>query len=362
MRRRYLWLAVLLAVLVVSAAGYVLAGSHLYAQYQTSLASYTSSCDTLISWNPPQRLYTGLYVNQPSLAVVRYRSEMRQTLRISLSIPQFTQDQSIQVTAVRSFQQYTFKPPVLDVAALDALVAPGQRVAQLHLRVMSLSKVLCDTNVPITLVSRQVMKWYSSGTDDNFAYLAGWVTPDATVISALRSRAVTRLASPSGASAYPATTSLHGYIGGATPDDVRGQINVLFDTLQFDYHVRYASDAIPFTRDATQRIQLPADVLSQSAPTAMCLETSAILASAIENLGMHPYIIIVPGHAFIGVALGPTASAPIDYWETSLAGGYTGNQANITGENEFKSYQQSGKILRVIDIQYERDHDIEPIE
>jgi hypothetical protein len=31
-------------------------------------------------------------------------------------------------------------------------------------------------------------------------------------------------------------------------------------------------------------------------------------ASALENLGMKPIIVIVPGHAFVGVRLGPNSS------------------------------------------------------
>lgn len=361
MHRRYLLLAIALVVLIVSATTYILTGSHLYAQYQTKLASYTSSCDALISWNPPQRLYTGLYVNAPDLVVVHYRSQTRQTLRITVSIPQFTDEQLVQVTATESFQEYAFKPPVLGAAALDALVASGQRDAQVHLKVQSLTSVLCDTSVPIILMSRQWMRWADPLSGDNSSYLAGWVTPNATVISDLVGRAAALLeASPA---SYPDTSAMHGYDSGrARADDVRGQVDALFDTLQRDYHVRYANDNVPYNHDTVQRIQLPSDVLSQSAPTAMCVETTAILASAIERLGMRPYIIIVPGHAFIGVALGASPSAPIDFWETSDLDGATGSQANTHGQNEYRDFQAHQQILRVVDIQYERAQGIAPIE
>ncbi|HEY1389400.1 MAG TPA: hypothetical protein VGF38_12725 [Ktedonobacterales bacterium] len=356
MHRRYFWLAVALAVLIVSATGYILAGNYLYAQYQTSLSSYTASCGALISWNPPTRLYTGLYVNAPSLVTIRYRSQTRQTLHISLSIPQFTKEDSADVTATSSFQQRAFKPQVLGSAALDALVGPGHSVAQLHLQVRSLNKVLCDTSASITLFSRQIMHWSDASGEDNSAYLAGWVTPNAPVIKDLVGRAAKRLdASPA---SYPATKAMHGYDAGrATPDDVRGQVDALLDTLQFDYGLHYGSDNIPFTPDATQLIQLPADILTQKAPIGMCVETTAILASAVERLGMFPYIIIVPGHAFLGVALDANSSA-IDYWETSDLNGQTGSQANVDGQSEFRGSQNP----RVIDIQYERQHGILPIE
>jgi hypothetical protein len=358
MQRRYLWLIVTLALIFVGATGYVAAGGYLYAQYQTSRASFTSSCGSLISWNPPSKLYTGLYVNAPDLVMLNYRSPMRQTLRISVSIPQYTDEHPVQVTATQTFQQHAFKPPI-NPAALDSLVEPGQRAAQVHLRVDSLSKTLCDTSVPITLLSRQWMQWYGSGGSDNFAYLAGWVTPNATAIDHLVARATNRLATPAASSLYPDTSSLHGYVGGTSPGDVRGQVNVLFDTLQLDYHVKYSLNTI---QGDSQRIQLPADVLSESAPTAMCVETTAILASAIEHLGMRPYIIIVPGHAFLGVALGADPGAPIDFWETSFLEGQSSDTANAYGRIEYESNQRQGKVLRVIDIQYERQHGIAPIE
>jgi hypothetical protein len=95
----------------------------------------------------------------------------------------------------------------------------------------------------------------------------------------------------------------------------------------------------------------------------MCLETTAILASAVEHLGMRPFIIIIPGHAFLGVALSADVGAPIEYWETSdLNDGVSGQQANIHGQNEYLTARSGGHILGVVDIQYERQQGIDPIE
>jgi hypothetical protein len=77
---------------------------------------------------------------------------------------------------------------------------------------------------------------------------------------------------------------------------------------------------------------------------------------------MFPYIIIVPGHAFLGVALGANPGAPIDYWETSDLNGATGSQANVHGQGEYLTYQQRGQNPHVINVQYERQHGIQPIE
>ncbi|MEO7001312.1 MAG: hypothetical protein ABI068_05905, partial [Ktedonobacterales bacterium] len=129
------------------------------------------------------------------------------------------------------------------------------------------------------------------------------------------------------------------------------------------YHLRYAADNIPYAQDATQIIQLPKDVLTGAAPTGMCVETTAILASAVERLGMRPYIVITAGHAYLGVALGAQVNAPLAYWETSdLNGGVLGDQANTHGDLEYNSDQRQRHVLKVIDVQAERQQGIEPME
>ena len=157
--------------------------------------------------------------------------------------------------------------------------------------------------------------------------------------------------------------------GRATPDVVIQQVNAIFDTLQFVYHMHYAEDNVPFDRDAEQVIQLPRDVLPANPllgpdPAAMCLETTAIIASAVERLGMRPYFVIVPGHAFLAVALGPSPSAPKAYWETSFLGDdvYGSQAALYANQTEYPMYQSQGKVLAVIDIAAERLAGIEPIE
>jgi hypothetical protein len=51
------------------------------------------------------------------------------------------------------------------------------------------------------------------------------------------------------------------------------------------------------------------------------------------------------------------------YWETSdLNGGVNGDQASVHGKSEYNQFQQRGQILRVIDIQQQRQQGIEPIE
>ena len=93
----------------------------------------------------------------------------------------------------------------------------------------------------------------------------------------------------------------------------------------------------------------------------MCVETTVIMASAIERIGMRSFIVLVPGHAFLGVALGLNPAAPISYWETSYLDVNSASQANVNGEDEYNRFA-SQDVVRVIDISYERSVGVEPME
>jgi hypothetical protein len=355
--------------LVVGTSAYVAVGLHLYDSYRRAYGNYQvdtagSRCGVLITWSPPSRVFTAFYVNQPQFLVVRYRSPHPQALRLTLGIPSFTQDQSFDVQGTPAFQAQAFKPPLSGPNVLDSLVGPRSRGAQIELRVRNESGDVCDTSWPVQLESRQLMQWQDAAGNDESGYLAGWVTPQDDVISMLVGRTAEWLTDPAHRASYPAASALYGYDGGqASPRAVMDQVNALFDTLQFVYHVHYVDENVPFQQNTAQLIQIPKDVLGSAAPTGMCVETTALMASAIERMGMRPYIIIVPHHAFLGVALGTEPSAGITYWETSfLNGGYRGDQANIFGTNEYNTFKQQSQILRVIDIVQERQQGIEPIE
>lgn len=364
--KQWLGLGLICVALVAGSLAYVVTGSRLYTQYHAAFANYqleSGACGALIAWTPPPVIYTGLYVNQPALLSLRYRAPSAERLRITVGIPQLTQDLTYEVMAGETFQSKDFKPPLISTAALDALVGVGQREGQIDLRVQAGGAALCETSSPVTLYSRQWMHWYDSTTGTDYSpYLAGWVTPHARTISDLVGRAAQRLAQHP--AAYPGTTGFDGYTGANGAQDVVNQVDALFDTMESDYHIYYAYDNVPYSQDASQIIKLPDDILNSPYPTATCVETTAIMASAVEALGMRPYFVIVPGHAFLGVALGPGPDAPFDYWETSYPQpGVSGAQALQDGNNEYyKVYEPQGKVLRVIDVQYERTQGIEPIE
>lgn len=65
-------------------------------------------------------------------------------------------------------------------------------------------------------------------------------------------------------------------------------------------YVDSASTYGHFTATA-ERVRLPRETLSMN--SANCIDLSVAFASAMENLGLEPVIVLVPGHAFTGVRL-----------------------------------------------------------
>jgi len=147
---------------------------------------------------------------------------------------------------------------------------------------------------PVFLHSAYDLYWGKSFS--NAQFIARWVPP--------HDPAVLRLVAE--ARRYARNGRLPGYGGGQKIDvepQVRAQAMAIFQALKRS-GVSYVTSIYTFgdfSSDA-QRIRLPQETLTLD--TANCIDVSVAFASAVENLGMDPAIVIVPGHAFAGVRLG----------------------------------------------------------
>jgi hypothetical protein len=167
--------------------------------------------------------------------------------------------------------------------------------------------VLDDANTTMFAQSRPVL--IHSGNDlywgkqfANAQVVARWVTPHDPAVLNLVSRA----------HRFILNGRMPGYNIGERnakrlPDQVRRQAEAVFDALKrsgFSY-VSSIYTFGDFVRDS-QRIRLPRETLQLD--SANCMDISVAFASAIENLDMNPVLVIIPGHAFTGVRLGPQSS------------------------------------------------------
>ena len=112
------------------------------------------------------------------------------------------------------------------------------------------------------------------------------------------------------------------------------QIMAIYNALQ-DAGMSYVNTPIAFGKDEVQKVKLPKETLETLSGN--CIDGAVLFASAIEALGMNPYIIIVPGHAFVAWEVKP-GSGIIDALETTMIGYASFEEAWERGRQELKQY------------------------
>lgn len=171
------------------------------------------------------------------------------------------------------------------------------RRAELYIRVGTpAAETIFAQTRPVLIHAASDLYWGQRFS--NAQYVARWVTPHDAEVLALVARAKQWV--PNG--------RFTGYRASGTvaqqQASVRQQASAVFESLKRS-GISYVNSIFTFGDyvGQAQRIRLPRETLSLSA--ANCIDVSVAFASAIENLGMQPVVVIVPGHAFTGVRLSP---------------------------------------------------------
>jgi hypothetical protein len=86
---------------------------------------------------------------------------------------------------------------------------------------------------------------------------------------------------------------------------------------------------------------MPAESLRQV--SANCIDGAVLYASLFENLGMEPVVVLVPGHAYVGVQLAENSDKYL-YLETALTGRASFAAAVAAAERGVKRYPASQTI------------------
>jgi hypothetical protein len=131
----------------------------------------------------------------------------------------------------------------------------------------------------------------------NAQFIARWVTPHDPAVLLLISSA--RNYVPRG---RLAGYELPGGSGPAVAAQVKVEVRGVFEAMKH-LHLTYVESIYTYGSFASsaERVRLPRETLSMNG--ANCIDMSVAFASAMENLGMEPVIVLVPGHAFAGVRL-----------------------------------------------------------
>lgn len=151
---------------------------------------------------------------------------------------------------------------------------------------------LYESTVPVRLRSAEDMYW---GTDFKYApFIASWVTPHDPEIEAALAQAK-RLISDHRLPGYEDWKDAAGQ-----ESETYREAQAIFTALQqtgFSY-VK-SSSTLGGNREFSERVRMPHASLAHA--SANCIDAVVAYASLFENLGMDAEVILVPGHAYVGV-------------------------------------------------------------
>jgi hypothetical protein len=343
MGKKILFLLTLAAVTAFSAL-YVVGGTQAYSRYLQSSLANNEYCGgqvpVRICVRAPQAVFSAFYpsyvATQMPLFTILYSSSSPKTLLISVSITKMSQVQTRTVSAGSAVQKAAFVP---SLSKQTLLALTQEENASLHVQVKDAGGQLYYVNdVPVLLHSRWLMQWIPA----NRLQIAAWVTPDEPTIADLVTDAAVHLENQQ----QPVPLGMIGYKD-ATPQQVIDQVDAIYDALRLDYHMHYVQAGVPYSGNgggsALQNIKLPVEVLQQR--SGMCVELTTLLASAAERIGLNTEIVIIPGHAFLGVALDQD-DRQFAYWDAvDVNNNVAADSANVAADNLYAKNLQQQTIV-----------------
>jgi hypothetical protein len=257
-------------------------------------------------------------------------------------------DQEIQLVEVPAGQTRTFKfaPSFLPRLYRNHEIAAGTAVIE----VSDLAgRMVHDATIPVRLRSVDDMFW---GSKFKYApYIASWVTPhDADVEKAL---AVAKNLMP--------LRRLPGYEpwkdAAQQERSTYLQAKAIYDALKRQ-GLSYVKSSLTFGENTgvSQRIRMPKESIATN--SANCIDAAVMFSSAFENLAMDPIVVLVPGHAYVGVRVAH-GSAKYLFFDAALIGRATFTESVRSAEIGLAKFNPA-QITR-IPIDQARDMGIYPM-
>lgn len=316
-----------------------------------------SSADINVSYEMTDDIMPNLYPGMDSALNLSVSTDLgtREVL-ISAEIEGFTQTYQQKITVTPEETIYMIKPQ----AATELMDLNTSKTTQFNFSLTDADtgKILLQDTQPVTIESIYDISYISNefGTTDCNNILA-WITAESNGILALRRNAAEILGQIFG----EAYNSLPGYqtsfgLSAGDSNITAFQIYALQCAIS-KMGVRYNNGGYSFSE--TQRVLMPDAVLSSG--SGICIETSILMASALLSAGMHPLIILTPGHAQVAVETWRGSGEYFLVETTALpfsAGENINNLVTYMTAEEWAAYLASGAgsgITYVLDCSLQKD-------
>lgn len=187
--------------------------------------------------------------------------------------------QSVQVTTIKIEPDFTVLSEITEAVK-----------SSFHLVVKSMGGVIFEQDYPITLLSYE--EW--AGSNVMPEHIAAFVVPNNPLLPKIKLSAAKFLEKWTGSSAFDEYQT-------QDRNRVRAQVAAIYEALRSE-GIIYSAPPACFEQTG-QRIRLADKVLMEKMGT--CLDTSLLIASCLEEIGIYPIILILKGHAMVGAWLTP---------------------------------------------------------
>ncbi|MBV9074128.1 MAG: hypothetical protein JOZ10_10880 [Acidobacteria bacterium] len=235
-------------------------------------------------------------------------SDTEQRYRVSVRVPGWS-DQEMQVVGVAAGAQKTFifAPSFLPRLFQNREIAAA--TARVNITDLAGNAVYQST-VPVRMRAVEDMYWGKGFK--NAQFIASWVTPHDIRVQNVLSTAKELMPG----------RRLPGYEdwkdAAGQERETRLQARAIYNALQKE-KLSYVKSSLTFgaNTDVSERIRTPRESITAS--SANCIDAAVLFASAFENLGMEPIIVLVPGHAYAGVKVAENSNKYL-YIDVALTG------------------------------------------
>ena len=256
----------------------------------TGKMSTTDDCFDVID-----TIYPSLYNTYDAFLIIRTGCLAgTKKITVEAEIPGFTQPYKETIILDNSCKTIYIKPPIL-TGDIDLTHAKDAQMSMTIKRDDG-SELLSKT-YPIHIKSKNDVEWVS----DDFGYstrdnILCYLTPESEKITELKRSAIDILTDMTGGK----MASLAGYQStyGDAYMDTYLQVAALMNALSSS-GVRYTNDVFSLDGSDNQHILFPDQVLTQQ--TGLCIETSLVMASALQSAGFNTFLVFPPGHAQVAV-------------------------------------------------------------
>lgn len=242
-------------------------------------------------------IYPAMYNRLQAVSIVNlsYANGEKDVL-VTVEVDGFSQKYEKTITVNQSMQRFYIKPPVIS----SGLNLDSQKKTQIKVTITDMdtgSIIASETeNVKIMSINDFILSSNEYGYT-NYADVLAWVTPESNYIQELLRIAADNMEE------YTGYNGIAGYQRVADESDIMltaYQVYAIQKAIS-DVGVRYvmSSYSIGEATNATQRVNRPDETLLSK--SGICIETSVLMASALQAAGFNSMIVLTTGHCQVAV-------------------------------------------------------------